>query len=169
MNVELTVKSLKSPATLRNLVTFRLGQQTYALPIESVVQIIPMITITSIPQVNHTVEGAINVRGTAVPVVNLRRHLGLRKTALRLHTPILLVQNGQGMVGLIVDKVIEVLSLPADEVADFADFLPGRLGVVPILQGLAYIQNSTVLLLNPDHLCLPHQAYALAHAAMGPA
>ncbi len=146
---------LKSPAARRNLVTFQLGRQIYALPIEMIVQIIPMVTITPTPQDDHTV-GVIQVRGRTIPVINLRPHLGLRKTALQLHTPILLVQNGQGTIGLIVDQVIDVLSLPADEVADFADLLSRGLREVPILQGMAYIQNSTVLLLNLDHLHLPH-------------
>jgi purine-binding chemotaxis protein CheW len=147
---------LDSPTARRNLVTFRLGRQIYALPIETIVQIIPLGAITPTPQENHTIEGVIDVRGATVPAVNLRPHLGLRKTALPLHTPILLVQNDQGTIGLIVDQVIDVISLPADEVADFADLLSGGLREVPILQGMAYIQNSTVLLLNLDHLHLPH-------------
>jgi purine-binding chemotaxis protein CheW len=137
----------------RNLVTFRLGQQIYALPIEPIVQIMPMVTITPTPQDDHTVEGVVDVHGTAVPVVNLRSHLGLRKTALQLRAPILLVENDHDIIGLIVDQVMDVLSLPADEITDFADFLPGRgLCKVPILQGVAYIQNHTVLLLDSDCL-----------------
>ena len=82
MSVELTTKHPENSVAWRNLVTFRLGQQTCALPIEPIVQIIPMVTITRIPQVNHTVkgpalsadvpsavEGVINVRGATVPVV----------------------------------------------------------------------------------------------------
>lgn len=160
MKMELTANSLgeQKPVTRRNLVTFRLGQQTCALPIEPIVQIIPMVTITPIPQANQAVEGVINVRGKTVPVINLRHHLGIQRAALQLHTPILLVQNGQGIMGLIVDEVIEVLSLPVDEVADFADFLPRGLREVPILQGLAHIQNNAVLLLNLDHLFSSYQA-----------
>jgi purine-binding chemotaxis protein CheW len=146
---------LENTAARRNLVTFRLGRQIYALPVERIVQIIPMGTITPTLQDDQTV-GVIEIRGATVPVVNLRPHLGLRKTALQLHTPILLVQNSQGTIGLIVDKVIDILSVPADEIADFADLLSRGLREAPILQGMAYIQNSTVLLLNLDHLRLSH-------------
>jgi len=164
MNVELTLTDLGNPADQRNLMAFRLDQQTYALPIEPIVQIIEMVTITPIPQVSNTVEGVINVRGAPVPVVNLRRHLGLLEASLQLHTPIVLVQLGEQMVGLIVDEVLDVLSLPGDQIAHPADILPEGLGEAPILQGLAHIPDDTVLLLDPDHLFLPDQAQALAQA-----
>ena len=60
-----------------NLVAFRLGEQVYALPIESVVQIIEMVMITPVPLAASSLQGMINVRGATVPVVNLRCHLGL--------------------------------------------------------------------------------------------
>ncbi len=158
------MKSIKEENSTRqrNLLTFRLGQHTCALPIEPIVQIIPMVTITPIPQLNSSLKGIINVRGTTVPVINLRHHLGLRKVDLQLHTPIILVQNGDGLIGLIVDRVAEVLSLPDDEITDFADILSRRLREAPILQGVAHVRNSLVLLLDLDRLSLSYQARALA-------
>ena len=75
-------KARKVGNSEKSLVTFRLDSQTYALPIEPLVQIIEMVTITPIPQINSSVEGMINLRGTAVPVVNLGRHFGLPDTRL---------------------------------------------------------------------------------------
>ncbi len=164
MNVELTSTDPESPASQRNLVVFQLEQQTYALPIESVVQIIEMVTITPIPQVNRLMEGVINVRGVAVPVVNLRCHLGLPEAPLQLHTPIILIQVSGRMIGLIIDEGIDVLSLPADRIARPADFLPQGLSVAPILQGVAHARNGMALLLDPEHLFLPDQVEALIQA-----
>jgi purine-binding chemotaxis protein CheW len=162
MNVELT--DLENPADQRNLVAFRLDQQIYALPIELIVQIIEMVTITPIPQASNTVEGVINVRGAPVPTINLRRHLGLPNAPLQLHTPIVLVQVGEQMVGLIVDEVLDVLSLRGDQITRPANILPEGLGEALVLQGVAYVQNDTVLLLDLEHLFLPHQARALVQA-----
>ena len=156
------VNSGEAPSGQRNLVAFRLDQQTYALPIEPIVQIVEMVTITPIPHVNDAVAGVITVHGVVVPVVNLRRHFGLPEAALGLHTPILLVQTGEQMVGLIVDEVIDVLGLPAERVAQLADILPQGLGEAPILRGLVHVEENTVLLLDLEHLFLPHQARALA-------
>ena len=147
-----------NPADQRNLVAFRLDLQTYALPIEPIVQIIEMVTITPIPQVSNTVEGVINVRGALVPVINLHRHLGLPEAALKLHTPIVLVQVGEQMVGLIVDEVLDVLTLSDSQITRTADIVPEGLGKASILQGLAHTPDGMVLLLDLDRLLLPDQA-----------
>jgi purine-binding chemotaxis protein CheW len=138
--------------SIRNLVTFRLDRQTYALPIEPIVQIIEMVTITPIPQVNHSVEGVINVRGAAVPVINLRRHLGLPEAKLQLHTPIILVQTGERMVGLIVDQVSDVLNVNAGQITCPSDLLPDGLSDAPLLRGLIQSPAGAVLLLDLEHL-----------------
>jgi len=141
-----------SESTVHHLVTFRLDRQTYALPIEPIVQIIEMVAITPIPQVNPAVEGVINVRGTAVPVVNLRCHLGLPEAKLQLHTPIILVQTGERMVGLIVDQVADVLNISADQITRPKDMLPDGLSDAPLLQGLMHTSQGAVLLLDLERL-----------------
>lgn len=148
----------------RDLVAFRLDRQTYALPIEPLVQIIEMVTITSVPQLDSSVEGVINMRGVAVPVVDLRRHLGLPQAPLQLRTPIVLVQVGQWTVGLIVDEVLDVLKLSGGRVARMTDILPEGLGEAPVLQGLAHTADGTVLLLDPEHLFRASDKQALAQA-----
>jgi purine-binding chemotaxis protein CheW len=157
-----TTNGWKSAPDQWNLVTFRLHQQTYALPIESIEQIILMVTTIPVPQANDAVEGVINVRSRAVPLVNLGHHFDQSKVPLQLHTPIILAQIKGRMVGLIVDEVIDVLSLTAEQIARPADVLPEELGEVPILQGLACISGSMVPLLNPEYIFLPDQVQVLA-------
>jgi len=127
-------------------------------------QIISMIAITPIPQVSDVVEGIINVHGKIVPVVNLGHHLGLQKTPLQLYTPILLVKIGEGTVGLIVDKVTDVLSFSGEQITRPADILPEGLGQAPVLQGLTYNEKNMVSLLDLDHLFRPGQMQALTQA-----
>jgi purine-binding chemotaxis protein CheW len=161
-------QATNGPGTLlnqRDLMAFRLGNQTYALPIESIVRIIEMVTITPIPQVSRMVEGVINVQGVAVLVVNLRRQFGLPEVPLGLRTPIIIVQVGEQRFGLIVDEVIDVLNLEAGQVVRVADILPDGVGDVPILEGLAHVQDDTVLVLDIEHLLLPGQAEALVEMA----
>lgn len=139
----------------RDLVVFRLAHQTYALPIEPIVRIIEMVTITPIPQLSNVVEGVINVRGVAVPVINLRRHFGLPDVAWGLRTPIILVQIGEQTFGLIVDEVIDVLSLSANQVSRVADILPEVMSEEPIVRGVVHVQGDTVLLLDVEYLLSP--------------
>ena len=162
--MDLTLTNSGDAPDQRDLVAFRLHRQTYALPIDQIIQIIEMVTIIPIPQVSRSVEGVINVRGATVSVVNLRRHLGMLEIRPHLHTPILLVQTSKQMVGLVVDEVIDVLSLPVEQITRPTDILPEGLGEVPILQGLAHTDNGTMLLLDLEHLFLPNQVHALAQA-----
>lgn len=150
--------------TVLSPVTFRLGQQIYAVPIDPVVQIVEMVAVTSIPQADHAIEGVINYHGVTVPVVDLRRHLGLLCNSPGLDAHIMIVTVGERMVGLIVDQVIQVLELLEAHIAGVEDILPEGLGEVPILDGVIHTPQGTVILLDVDQLFLPRQVQALAQA-----
>jgi purine-binding chemotaxis protein CheW len=145
----------------RNLATFRIERQMCALPIEAVVQVIEMVKITPLPRVSRSIEGIINFHGSAIPVVNLRRHIGLPEIGFQLDNHIILVQAGERKVGLIVDEVIDVLTLPADHVIRPTDILPDGLNDTPLLRGLVQTQDETILLLDLDHLFMSQQAQSL--------
>jgi purine-binding chemotaxis protein CheW len=162
---ELFMENTIEKDTLLHLVTFRLDPQVYALPIEPIQQIIEMVTITPLPQVRASVEGVINYHGSTVPVVNLREHLGMTKTPMRLHTPIMMVYVSGRLVGLIVDEVLAVLDMPSTQIDRPKDILPEGLGNTSLLNGLFHTGGNTVLLLNTDHLLAPQEATALAEAA----
>jgi purine-binding chemotaxis protein CheW len=149
----------------RTLLAFRLGTQTYAFAVESVVQIISMVTITPLPQLDRTVEGVINVQGTAVPVVDMRRHLGLAEARYEPYTPILLIRSGECIVGLIVDEILDVLSLPLEAFIPPLKVLPHDLGQAPVVRELVKITGELALFLDPAHLFSPHQREALGRAA----
>ncbi len=148
----------------RHLLLFRLERQSYALPVEVIMQIIPMVTISPLPQVSEAVEGIVNVNGEMVPVINLGRHIGQRATPRRLHTPIILTQSREMDVGLIVDEVLDVFHFAEKHIKRPTDILPEGMGEANILQGLTYNQGETVLLLDLDHLFQPQQVEALAQA-----
>jgi purine-binding chemotaxis protein CheW len=149
----------------QNVVAFRLEKQTYALPIEPIVQIVEMVAITPIPQLSQVVEGVINVHGEAVAVVKLRRHFGLSDAPLQLNTPILLTRIGKQTIGLIVDEVINVFNLPTDQIVQLGEILPEELGNAPIFRGLTYVADDAVLMLDPDQIFRPDQLEILAQAA----
>jgi purine-binding chemotaxis protein CheW len=150
--------------TLFHLVTFRLDRQRYALPIGSIKQVIEMVTITPVPQVQASVAGVINFHGAAIPVIDLRQHLGMQKMPLMLHTPILMVYLSERLMGLIVDEVLSVSELPSDHVIHPRDILPEGLGNPSLLLGLFYIESNPVILLDIKHLFKPQETAALADA-----
>ena len=148
-----------------HLVTFQLGTQVYALPIEPIQQVIEMVTITPVPQVRASVEGVINYHGTTVPVVNLREHLGMSRIPLKLHTPIIMTFGSGQSVGLIVDEVVAVIDLPSTQLVNPHDILPKGLGKTSLLRGLFHDHGNAVLVLDIEHLFDSQDASALAEAA----
>lgn len=148
-----------------NLLTFHIDEQHYALPVECVVQIVSMATITPIPQASSIAEGIINVHGEAVPVVNLRSHLSKPRCRYEFHTPIMLIKIKQHMVGLIVDVVNDVINLQATEVVHPIAILPDELRDVSLLNGVANTLEGVVLILDPEQLFNPDQVQGLVMAS----
>jgi len=153
-------KESLSPAT-QDLLVFGLNGQGYAIPINVIVQIIAMVTITPIPQVNPIVAGVINVRGVSVPVINTRRYLGQPDMPLQLHTPIILVRvpvdNGMQPLGLIVDEVLEVIQVFMGAMTQLPDILPAALRNAPSVQGVVQIADGLVILLDLEQFFAPDQ------------
>ena len=151
-----------NPNGRQHLVTFRLDEQIYALPIEPIIQIFEMVTITPIPQLGSSLDGVINVHGAAVPVLNVRRHFGMPKLSQQVDAHIILVQFDERKVGLLVDEVLAVLDLNSDQIIPVIDILPDELGDLPLLQGLVHTGDSTVLLFDLAHLLQSQPGLALA-------
>lgn len=154
--------TLSAETAAHGLVTFRLDRLMYALPIEPIVQIIEMVTITPLLGVNRSVAGSINLRGAAVPVIDLRQHLKLPDAPLKLHTPIILVQTGEWTVGMIVDEVTSVISVSDDQITNPFDVLPAGLGDTSLLRGLLLTPQGSVVLLNLRSLFSGESAQSIA-------
>jgi purine-binding chemotaxis protein CheW len=165
MNVKPTSESSAFQSDmLHTVLTFLLEGQVYAIPIAPIVQLIEMVSIIPLPQMHNSIEGIINVRGTMTPVVSLRHYVGLKKRPWALHTPIILMRMpGNRMVGLIVDEVLEVITL-RDVPAAPSSFLPTGLKVAQMVLGVAYQNGRTILLLDHEALFTTAQAHALAQA-----
>lgn len=165
MSAETTLASQTDTSGQATVVTFQLEQQMYALPIESIVRIVEMVTITPIPRTNHAIEGVINYKGVTVPAINLRRHLGLPAVPFELDTHIIIAQTGERMIGLVVDHVLNVDEFPSVRVSRPDDILPEGLGKAPLLRGVAQTPQGMVLVLDLEDLLAPGQAEALIQVA----
>ncbi len=102
------------------LVVFELGGEAYGINVAYVQSIIPMQEIVTVPGAPAFVEGVVNLRGAVVPVIDLRTRFGLLtdtspesgdKTGRR-KLVIVIVEFNKLQVGLIVDKVTEVIKIP---------------------------------------------------------
>lgn len=94
------------------LVSFLLGSEEYAVDIRHVQEIIRLQEITRVPEVPDFIEGVINLRGRVIPVLDLRKRFRLPLGEDRARMRIVVVEHAGRQIGLTVDGVREVLTLP---------------------------------------------------------
>jgi purine-binding chemotaxis protein CheW len=114
-------------------VVFDLANEHYGVDVAVVESIIKMQAITAVPHASQFVEGVTNLRGSVLPVIDLRRRFSLPAEEATKDTRIVVVEMSGNKVGMIVDAVLEVLSVPDEAVEPLspivntvdAAFIPG--------------------------------------------
>jgi purine-binding chemotaxis protein CheW len=101
---------------LMKFVTFFLESEEYALPISQVQEINRIGEITRVPNSPEHVRGVINLRGKIVPVIELKKRLQLGETAIDKDSRIVVVEHGPKVLGLMVDRVAQVLNISAEQI-----------------------------------------------------
>ena len=99
-----------------HIVGFRVGRETFGVPISLVHEIVRVPEITAVPDSPGYVEGVINLRGKIVSVVDLRKRFGEKEITANKKNRILVAEVSSKMVGLIVDAASEVIKIPDSEV-----------------------------------------------------
>lgn len=98
------------------IVGFRVGRETFGVPISLVHEIVRLPDITAVPEAPDYVEGVINLRGKIISVIDLRKRFREREITPSKKNRILVVEVDGKMVGLIVDAASEVLKVPETEI-----------------------------------------------------
>lgn len=98
------------------IVGFRVGRETFGVPISLVHEIVRVPDITAVPEAPDYVEGVINLRGKIISVIDLRKRFGETKISPSKKNRILVVEVESRMFGLIVDAASEVLKVPETEI-----------------------------------------------------
>ena len=102
--------------------TFSLANEEYGLEILKVREIIGMMDITAVPKAPPHVRGVINLRGKVIPVIDLRLRFALPTIEQTEETCIIVVCVGDVEMGVVVDKVCEVLDIAGDDIEDSPEF-----------------------------------------------
>jgi purine-binding chemotaxis protein CheW len=109
-----------SDTTTLQYLTFALGEEVFALETGSVREVIELVPVTRIPKTPPFMRGVINLRGHAVPVVDLRVKFDMPKVADTVNTCIIIVDvevEGENCyMGAIVDSVREVFEMSSDQI-----------------------------------------------------
>jgi purine-binding chemotaxis protein CheW len=105
--------------------TFALGEEVFGIEIRFVTEIIGMQPITPLPEVPNFIKGIINLRGKIIPVVDVRLKFEKETVAYNDRTCIIVVETNEITVGLIVDKVAEVLMIEDENIVPPPDHRTG--------------------------------------------
>lgn len=128
--------------------TFYLAGEEYGLEILKVHEIIGTMPITPVPRTPEHIRGVINLRGKVIPVIDLRLKFGMDFMEATDHTCIIVVQAQQREIGVVVDKVSEVLDIATEEIDDSPAF--GSDINTDYILGIGKAEGKVKLLLDID-------------------
>lgn len=128
------------------IVVFSVGKEFYGVSIETVQEIVRVPDVTEIPDAPAFLEGVINLRGKIVPVIDLRKRLRLHGVEKTKSTRVLITENGQHMVGLLVDSVWEVLKMQPETIEE-PPAMVSAIGV-EYITGVAKVDERLIILLD---------------------
>ena len=143
--------------------TFTLGQEEYGVEILKVQEIKGYAAITPIPNTPPYIKGVMNLRGTIIPVVDLRAKFGLAATEYNQFTVIIVVRVGAKVMGVIVDAVSDVLNIPSTDIQAAPDF--GAQVETRFISGMAKAGEKLVVLLEIEKVIGDDEIAALGSAS----
>lgn len=130
----------------RQLLTFSLDKEEYALDIEAIREIIKPREITEIPRAPEHVLGILSLRGLVIPVYDLKQRLKLGRGVVTPSTRIIVCQDGDRVAGLLVDSITQVVKIAKDGV----EATPANMAGIDrnLLLGVGRCQGRFLILLN---------------------
>lgn len=130
--------------------TFALGEQEYGIELLRVQEIKGYTAITPIPRTPPHIKGVINLRGSVVPVLDLRAKFSMDPVEYTKFTVIVLVTIADKVLGVVVDAVQDVLTLNGDQIQPPPDM--GERTDSRYLRGLAAVGDKLIAMLDIDTL-----------------
>lgn len=137
---------LESVTDTVRLVVFKLDEMRYAINLSTVERVIRAVEITPLPKSPDIVLGVINLHGTIIPVLNVRRRFRLPGRDLLPSDQIVIARSARRDLGLIVDAVAGVVEFSAGEITASKDIVPGIL----YLEGVVRLEGDIVFIHDID-------------------
>ena len=130
--------------------TFKVGEEDYGVVISVVTEIVGMQRIMGIPDVPAYIKGVINLRGKVIPLMDVRLRFNMPEREYDERTVVIVLDVGDAPMGLIVDRVSEVLEIPASQI-DRTNNGPAG-GGRSVVSGLGRIDERVAILLDENLL-----------------
>jgi len=127
-------------------VTFLIGNETYGVGVEKVKEIIGMTDITHVPNTAYFMEGVINLRGSVVPVVDMRKKFNMQVREYDSFTVIIIVEVKDRLIGMIVDSVSDVVNIPVSTIQSTPHFTAEI--KTDFIKGIGQINDTLIIILD---------------------
>ena len=139
--------------------TFQIADEEFAIPIGHVIEIVGIQKITEVPDMPDFVKGVINLRGKVIPVMDVRLRFRLPSVAYDDRTCVVVVCVGNVTIGLVVDTVSEVVSIPESDISPpprFSSATSGR-----YVSGMGKIGDAVKIIVDAEKLLREDELAAL--------
>jgi purine-binding chemotaxis protein CheW len=146
-------EAVTETANSAQYLSFMLGDEVFALDVAEVREILDFLTVTKVPRMPPFMRGVINLRGSAVPVMDLRLRLGMSATEQTVNSCIIVVEmtmEGESLViGVLADAVQEVIDLEAEQIEP-----PPRIGSLnaEFILGMGKHNGTFIMILDVDRI-----------------
>lgn len=106
------------------LLTFELDEQRFGLPMADVQEVVRVAAFARLPKAPQVIEGVLNFRGAAVPVLDIRARFGLPPRAVRTSDHLVVARAGRRMAAIRVDRVSDLIEAAAKDIEDVGAVTP---------------------------------------------
>ena len=161
--------SVKGITDTTQYLTFKLSDEVFALDISKVREVLDFITVTKVPKIPEFMRGVINLRGSVVPVVDLRLKFGMTKTEKTVNACIIITEveiDGEKIViGALADSVQEVMDLEPDQIEPAPKI--GTSMNTDFIKGMGKRNEQFIMILDIDRVFSEAELVAVGEASEG--
>ncbi len=143
-------KKSNATAPAEEFLSFTLGEEDYGVDILKVQEIRGYDAVTRLPDAPDYIKGVINLRGTIVPVIDLRLKLRLKEARYDAFTVMIVLNVEARVVGIVVDSVSDVIALSADQIRPTPEF--GASVDTRFISGIGTVDERMLILLDIETL-----------------
>ncbi|MBV61990.1 chemotaxis protein CheW [Abyssibacter profundi] len=158
---------LSEQTQAKQILSFNLGSEAYGISIDSVREVLEYTSITRIPKTPEFMRGVINIRGSVVPVIDLRLEFGMPSVEPTIATSIIITEvrceERISLIGVLVDSVQQVLDLPVESLAE-APPMGNRIRT-DFIAHVARVDDSFLIVLDMDSVLSKEQLQDVARNA----
>ena len=147
--------NIQELSSVNRFLTFFVDEEQYGIDISKIKEIIAPINITHIPKTPDFVKGVINLRGSIIPVVDVRLKFEMTARDMDMETAIIIYEVDKVSIGFIVDRVEDVLTLEDKDISEAPKF--GSNIDTSFIENVAEVDNDVIMLLNLEKIFEPQE------------